>query len=204
VLDPLRWPACPARSLASPNTASSSVPGESGRETSAARADRVRQNHYAGSVPSGKSFYFEYEDALVVYSIPANRIAQGLLGKPNAVLELARLWAPDGHRPNLLTEAISASVRWVREREPTCEAVISYADSAAVAAGHDGGVYRAASWAPLAASPGNQSFRNTRTGRLVGRRSFRRPISPCGAPRGPPGKKLGRARGPISMRTGEH
>jgi len=63
------------------------------RDKRRALADRVRQNHYAGSVPSGKSFYFEFEDAIVVYSIPANRIAQGLLGKPNAVLELARLWA---------------------------------------------------------------------------------------------------------------
>jgi len=82
---------------------------------------------------------------------------------------LARLVAPDGHRPNLLTEAISASVRWLREREPTCEAIISYADSAA---GHHGGVYRAASWVPLAASPGKQSFRCMHTGRAVGRRSF--------------------------------
>lgn len=122
------------------------------------------------SVPSGKSFYFEFEDAIVVYAIPANRnLSHWLLGKPNAVLELARLVAPDGHRPNLLTEAISASVRWLREREPTCEAIISYADSAA---GHHGGVYRAASWVPLAASPGKQSFRCMRTGRPVGRRSF--------------------------------
>jgi hypothetical protein len=133
-------------------------------------ADRVRQNHYTGSVPSGKSFYFAFEDAIVVYAIPANRnLSHWLLGRPNAVLELARLVAPDGHRPNLLTEAISASVRWLREREPTCEAIISYADSAA---GHHGGVYRAASWVPLAASPGKQSFRCMRTGRPVGRRSF--------------------------------
>jgi hypothetical protein len=143
------------------------------RDKRRALADRVRQNHYAGNVPSGKSFYFEYEDAIVVYSIPANRISQGLLGKPNAVLELARLWAPDGHRPNLLTEAISASARWVREREPTCEAVISYADSAA-------GAHR-----PTRGSP---QLPQTH---LAVRR-----------PSGPPGKKLGRARGPISMRTG--
>jgi hypothetical protein len=133
-------------------------------------ADRIRQNHYTGSVPSGKSFYFAFEDAVVVYAIPANRnLSHWLLGKPNAVLELARLVAPDGHRPNLLTEAISASVRWLREREPTCEAIISYADSAA---GHHDGVYRAASWVPLATLPNKQSFRNTRTGRIVGRRSF--------------------------------
>src|SRR5262245_60134845 len=35
-------------------------------------ADRIRQNHYTGSVPSGKSFYFAFEDAIVVYAIPAN------------------------------------------------------------------------------------------------------------------------------------
>ena len=58
------------------------------------------------------------------------------------VFELSRLWAPDGHAPNLLTQAISAAVDMIRRIENP-DALVSYADPNV---GHHGGVYRAASW----------------------------------------------------------
>ena len=104
----------------------------------------ITRNHYTASVPSGKSHYFAYGAALVVYSIPANKnIGQFLLGYTGEVWELTRLWAPDGHEPNLLTRAIKFTVRSLRIVEPGIEALVSYADPNA---GHTGGVYRAASW----------------------------------------------------------
>ena len=74
---------------------------------------------------------------------PANKnIANFLLGWPGNVWELARLWAPDGHAKNLLTQAISAAVALICKLESP-DALVSYADPNA---GHKGGVYRAASW----------------------------------------------------------
>lgn len=72
--------------------------------------ETICQNHYTRSVPSGKSHYVQFEDAIVVWTIPANKnIAKFILGWPDNVWELSRLWAPDGHAPNLLTRAISAA-----------------------------------------------------------------------------------------------
>ena len=72
----------------------------------------LRQNHYTKSVPAGKSYYISFGDALVVWSIPANRnIGKFVLGFDGNTWELSRLWAPDGHDRNLLTMAISAAVK---------------------------------------------------------------------------------------------
>lgn len=96
----------------------------------------ICQNHYTRSVPSGKSHYIQFEDAIVVWSIPANKnIAKFILGWPGNVWELSRLWAPDGHAPNLLTRAISAAVKVVVRLEKP-DALVSYADPNA---GHQGG-----------------------------------------------------------------
>jgi hypothetical protein len=133
-------------------------------------ADQLRQNHYLKSVPTRPVLYFEYHSAIVCFAIPANRnISNWLLGKPGAVLELSRLWAPDGHRPNLLTEALAGAVTALRQQHPQCEALISYADPNA---GHGGGVYRAASWVPLGRIDECRDFRAPEGGRSVGRRSF--------------------------------
>lgn len=108
-----------------------------------AAANRIREAHYTHSVPAGKSHYICFGDALVVWSIPANKnLAKFILGFPGNVWELSRLWAPDGHAPNLLTQAIGAAVRTIRKLERP-DALVSYADPNA---GHTGGVYRAASW----------------------------------------------------------
>lgn len=99
--------------------------------------------HYAHSVPSGKSYYVQYGPALVVWSLPANmNLARFILGRPGSVWELSRLWAPNGHEPNLLTQAISAAVGVIQNLERP-DALVSYADPNQK---HHGGVYRAASW----------------------------------------------------------
>lgn len=106
-------------------------------------ADEIRAGHYTRSVPSGKSYYLRFGPALVVWSIPANpNVARFLLGGPGKVWELSRLYAPDGHERNLLTQAISAAVDFLRDLEKP-DALVSYADPNV---GHSGGVYRAASW----------------------------------------------------------
>jgi hypothetical protein len=104
----------------------------------------ICSRHYLRSVPSGKSHYVRFEDAVIVWSIPANmNIGRFLLGQQAVVWELSRMWAPDGHRPNLLTQAISYSLAILKREQPECAAVVSYADPNS---GHTGGVYKAASW----------------------------------------------------------
>jgi len=83
--------------------------------------DTIRRCHYTRSVPSGKSYYVAHDDAIVVWSLPANyNTARHFLPGVNGALvfELTRLWAPDGHKKNLLTEAISEAVRALKACEP--------------------------------------------------------------------------------------
>jgi len=130
--------------------------------------DTLRANHYTRSVPSGKSHYVMFGDAIVVWSIPANKnIAKFLLGWDAKVWELARLWAPDGHARNLLTQAISAAVRVIVALEKP-DALVSYADPNA---GHRGGVYRAASWIYHGQSEESRVYRAA-DGTTVARRAF--------------------------------
>lgn len=130
--------------------------------------ETICQNHYTRSVPSGKSHYIQFEDAIIVWSIPANKnIARFLLGRNGNVWELSRLWAPDGHEPNLLTRAISAAVKLICQLEQP-DALVSYADPNA---GHKGGVYRAASWLYHGRSEEVRSYRNGE-GETIARRAF--------------------------------
>ena len=130
--------------------------------------ETLRAHHYTHSVPSGKSHYMQYADALVVWSIPANKnIAQFILGWPGRVWELSRLWAPDGHAKNLLTQAISAATGALRRIENP-DAVVSYADPNV---GHKGGVYRAASWIYHGQSEEARAYRGT-AGEIISRRAF--------------------------------
>ena len=56
-------------------------------------ADLIRRHHYTHSVPSGKSYYVGFGDAIVVWAIPANPyIGKSLLGRTGRVWELSRLW----------------------------------------------------------------------------------------------------------------
>ena len=130
--------------------------------------ERIKINHYTHSVPSGKSHYVAFGDCIVVWSIPANKnIAKFILGWHGNVWELSRLWAPDGHEKNLLTQAISAAVNVIiREERP--DALVSYADPNA---GHKGGVYRAASWIYHGKSEEVRSYRDI-NGSTFARRAF--------------------------------
>jgi hypothetical protein len=128
----------------------------------------ICERHYTKSFPSGKSFVFTYEDAIVVFSIPANyNVARWLGCGKNRVWELTRLWAPDGHRKNLLTQAISFAVGEFH-RLGLADALVSYADPNA---GHKGGVYRAASWMYLGESEEVRAYRDKK-GTIVSRRKF--------------------------------
>jgi hypothetical protein len=139
-----------------------------------AAAETIGAFHYTRSVPSGKSYFFRYEDALVVYSLPANfNIGRFLFGTqedaPWRVWELARLWAPDGHRRDLLTEAISKATGQLRLYERDVDAVVSYADPNV---GHSGHIYRAASWIEHGQSDENRGWRHVDGGPFVARRAF--------------------------------
>ena len=130
--------------------------------------ETIKARHYTRSVPSGKSYYVRVGDAIVVWSIPANKnIAKFVLGWQGCVWELSRLWAPDGHAPNLLTQAISAAAK-ILQRLERPDALVSYADPNA---GHRGGVYRAASWIYHGKSEEVRSYRAP-DGTSVARRAF--------------------------------
>jgi hypothetical protein len=130
--------------------------------------DLVCAGHYSHCVPSGKSYYVGYENAIVVWSILANKnLAKFILPEGGIVWELSRLWAPDNHRANLLTEAISAAVGVLRQHEKP-DALVSYADPNV---GHEGGVYRAASWLFHGRSEESRVYTDG-TGQSVSRRAF--------------------------------
>jgi len=135
------------------------------------KAEAERQivaGHYLHSVPSGKTWYVRFGDAIVVWSIPANKnIGVYLLGHEANVWELARLWAPDGHEPNLLTKAIAAAVVALRRMERP-HLLVSYADPNV---GHMGGIYRAASWIYDGQTDETRTWTDS-FGHRVGRRSM--------------------------------
>ena len=129
----------------------------------------VERNHYAHAVSSGKTYWFSCGEALVAWSIPANNnVSNFLIGKPKLVWELSRLWAPDGHKPNLLTQAIASTLKAFRHLEPEVRAVVSYADPNV---GHKGGVYRAASWMYCGQCEEGRYYVDS-TGQVVSRRKF--------------------------------
>jgi hypothetical protein len=138
-----------------------------GRDRGAA-IETIKKFHYTHSVPSGKTHYVACDEAIVAWSIPANnRVAKSILGWDGIVWELTRLWAPDGHAPNLLTQAISAATDVIRALERP-DALVSYADPNN---GHRGGVYRAASWIHQGASTETRAWRAP-NGDVVPRRTF--------------------------------
>jgi hypothetical protein len=106
----------------------------------------IMRHHYTHCFPSGKSQLYLFEEAILVFSIPANPCLDRWLGCKT--WEFSRLWAPDGHKPNLLTQAISYAVKEFKQLK-LADALISYADPNV---GHCGGIYRAASWVYLGQS----------------------------------------------------
>jgi hypothetical protein len=157
----------PATSTILPWSADGCIRLLSGLDRSRA-ASVIHQNHYTGSVPAGKSHFMGFNSAIIVWSIPANcNIGRFLLGYDGTVWELARLWAPNGHQKNLLTQAIAAGVKAISALEKP-EALVSYADPAA---GHHGGIYRAASWIYHGQSDEARNYEHPEAGR-VARRAF--------------------------------
>lgn len=136
------------------------------------RSEAIRSivsNHYTGSVPSGKSHYFKFDDAVIVFAIPANMHAsRAVTGRVGFVTwELSRLWAPDGHRHDLMTQAISWSLGELLAIEKV-DVIVSYADPNV---GHYGGVYQAASWVYQGQSEECRGWLS-RDGKVVTRRAF--------------------------------
>lgn len=128
----------------------------------------IEKCHYAHSLPSGKTHYFCAAGAFFAFSIPANKnISAFLLGEPGKVWELARMWASDSHKPNALTQGLAIAVAGLRAIEPV-EALVSYADPNV---GHEGHVYRAASWVYLGRSEEGRYYRDA-AGQVVSRRKF--------------------------------
>jgi hypothetical protein len=133
----------------------------------------IASRHYTRSVPSGHSVYTQYRGAIIVFSLSANKnISRWLLGGDNLVWELSRMWAPDDHEPNLLTKALAHCLEQFishlkRNSIPLPKAIISYADPAQ---GHEGGVYRAASWVYLGQSEESRNW--IKDGRVIPRRAF--------------------------------
>lgn len=128
-------------------------------------------SHYTHSVPSGKSYYFEHGTAIIVFSIPANKnLGRFLISAEGPVVwELSRLWAPDGHPPNLLTQAISQGVRGLKHLVADLDAIVAYADPNV---GHHGGVYKAASWLLHGQSSESRYYRRLSDGQVFARRKF--------------------------------
>jgi hypothetical protein len=117
-------------------------------------------------------YFVGYGEAVVVWSLPANySAAQHFMPGTESprVWELTRLWAPDGHDRNLLTGAISEAIRVLKQVEPDIDLVMSYADPSA---GHEGFVYRAASWIPVGRSEEVRAWRHRDGGPILPRRAF--------------------------------
>ena len=128
----------------------------------------IKQHHYTHSVPSGKSHYMKFKDAIVVWSLPANNnIAKFVLGWKGNDPGADGTLGTRRPRSKSLTQAISHATKRLVELESP-DAVISYADPNA---GHSGGVYRAASWISHGQSTENRAYRGP-NGEIVARRAF--------------------------------
>ena len=104
----------------------------------------ILENHYTHRFPSGWVRCYAYGEVLAVFSIPANKnLEPFIFSKSVGMRELARLWAPNGHLPFALTQALSAIIKRLKQDEPSINAIVSFADPNQ---DHHGGVYQAASW----------------------------------------------------------
>jgi hypothetical protein len=106
----------------------------------------IKERHYLQSLPRGRVRWYGFDGVIVVFCwLPIFQmgLSRSIVGQPGMVIwDLARLWAPDGHAPNALTSAISQACKDVRRSEKV-DLFVAYADPTV---GHDGHVYRAASW----------------------------------------------------------
>jgi hypothetical protein len=133
--------------------------------------DTLVAHHYMHSAPAYSTLYYRFEDCIAAFSPPSSPVlSRDMFGANGVLWELTRLWAPDGHRPSLLTEALAHVVREFRRDKPAMVALVSYAD---LARGHTGGVYRAASWTPAGGGGLVQYWEHGVTGDVYATRKFR-------------------------------
>ncbi len=126
-------------------------------------------NHYTHSFPSRWSRTYRVSDALITFAYSANPYLENyLFTEKIGLLELARLYAPNEHKPNLLTHAIKIALSQLRQDVPGCQAVVSFADPSR---GHHGGVYQAASWLYTGTSINPSGYQDS-DGHIHARRSF--------------------------------
>jgi hypothetical protein len=113
-------------------------------DAQAARAT-LEAHHYLGGIPAGWTIPLVDPEGggVAVFSIPANpSLSRFLFGRRVRLLELSRLWSPEGQPPNYLSRFLATCLRGIR-RADIADAVVSYADPEA---GHIGGIYRATNW----------------------------------------------------------
>src|SRR6188472_3019170 len=85
----------------------------------------IISNHYTHRFPSGWTRSYSFGDVVVVFSIPANKnLERFIFERGMCMRELARLWAPDGHAPFALTQALSAIIKRLRHDVPECQALV--------------------------------------------------------------------------------
>lgn len=136
----------------------------------------LRAHHYLGRPPQGRTRYIKFESALIVWALPSNFNAGAHFlpetEKP-VIWNLSRLWAPDGHEDNLLTRAISESIKLLKQLElkegRVIDLLISYADPYV---GHGGTVYQAAGWIEISRSATSRDWVHSETGERRSHRSF--------------------------------
>jgi hypothetical protein len=79
---------------------------------------KIVRYHYLHCWPAGNGTrVYTFESAIVVISRPGRPMPKGWW-------ELSRLWAPNRHRKNLLTQAISHAVRQFHRDVPDAHALL--------------------------------------------------------------------------------
>ena len=105
----------------------------------------LTQHHYLHSYPGGWSLPLVDSEhgGVAVFVIPRQHVCNLLFGRNVRLLELSRLWSPDGLEPNYLSAFLARCIRGIRETR-AADALVSYADPEV---GHTGTIYQATNWA---------------------------------------------------------
>lgn len=144
--------------------------GKAHRITAKEARPYIVAGHYLHTFPAAMSINYKCGDTIIVYGYSSNPYLQNYLFSADVgLLELRRLWAPDGHDRNALTKAIHLSLSALRSDYKTCQAVVAFADPVH---DHHGGIYQAASWMYTGKSIGKQQGYRMPDGSVVARRSF--------------------------------
>lgn len=141
-----------------------------GPAAEAAARKACAESHYLGTWPSGWTVpvHDPAGGGVAVFSIPANPNLSGFLfGRKCRLVELSRLWSPDGSPHNYLSSFLGACLRGLRAAD-VADAVVSYADPRQ---GHAGTIYKATNWTCTGLTEPGMVWRNG-DGTEVPRRHF--------------------------------